>query len=57
MMLFGWFECIIYVVSRRRCRNEAELPEVNVFSASKNHNYFEKSTIHRITEPRKSEML
>ena len=41
-MMFGWIECIIHVVSRRRCRNKAEFPEVNVFSTLKNHNSFKK---------------
>lgn len=57
MMIFGWIECIIHVVSRRRCRNKAEFPEVNAFSTLKNHNSFKKSTIHKITKLRRSEML
>lgn len=57
MMMFGWIECTIHVVSRRRCRNKAEFPEVNAFSTLKNHNSFKKSTIHKITELRRSEML
>lgn len=57
MMLFGWIEGIINVVSTKRCRNKAEFPEVNVFSTLKNHDKFKKRTIHKITKLRKSEML
>lgn len=57
MMSFGWIECIIYVVSRRRCGNKAEFPEFNAFSTLKKHNYFKNRTIHKITKLRKSEML
>lgn len=52
-----WIECIMYVVSRRRCRNKVEFLEVNAFRMFKKYTTSKRGPSRKSQHMRKSEML